>query len=105
MDLPEGTINDRFYLRFTDKTLGTDTVNLSRSDEAIVIVNQNVTVQSSSQLIKNITVYNLSGQKVDSYKKVNAQKYTLNHLNKTTAGLIVKITLDNDTIVTKKIIY
>jgi hypothetical protein len=105
MDLPKGTINERFYLRFTDKTLETDTYNLSESDEVNVIVNQNVTVQSSKQLIKNIIVYDLSGRKIDSYKKVNALKYTLSHLNKTTAGLIVKITLDNDIVVSKKIIY
>ena len=97
--------NDRFVLRYFDKTLGTDTFNLSKSDEVIVIVNQNVTVQSSNQLIKNIVVYDLLGRKIDGYKKVNAKKYTLSHLNKTTAGLIVKITLDNDTVVSKKIIY
>ncbi|SFE21592.1 GEVED domain-containing protein [Flavobacterium xueshanense] len=101
----KGTFNDRFYLRFTDKTLGTDTFNLSKSDGVIVVVNQNVTVQSSNQLIKNIVVYDLLGRKIDNYKKVNALKYTLSHLNKTTAGLIVKITLDNDTVVSKKIIY
>jgi hypothetical protein len=101
----KGDFDDRFALRFTDKTLGTNTFNLSKSDEVNVIVNQNVTVQSSTQLIKNIAVYDLSGRKIDSYKKVNALKYTLSHLNKTTAGLIVKITLDNDTVVSKKIIY
>jgi hypothetical protein len=100
-----GDFNDRFTLRFTDKTLGTDTFSLSKSDEVNVIVNQNVTVQSSNQLIKNIAVYDLLGRKIDSYKKVNALKYTLSHLNKTTAGLIVKITLENDTVVSKKIIY
>jgi hypothetical protein len=56
-------------------------------------------------VIKNIAVYDLLGRKIDSYKKVNALKYTLSHLNKTTAGLIVKITLENDTVVSKKIIY
>jgi hypothetical protein len=105
VELPAGTIEDRFALRFTDKTLGTNTSNLSKSDEVNVIVNQNVTVQSSNQLIKNIAVYDLSGRKIDSYKKVNALKYTLSHLNKTTAGLIVKITLEDDNIVSKKIIY
>lgn len=101
----KGTFNDRFYLRFIDKTLGTDTFNLSKSDGVIVVVNQNVTVQSSNQLIKNIAIYDLLGRKIDSYKKVNALKYTLSHLNKMTRGLIVKITLDDDTVVSKKIIY
>jgi hypothetical protein len=100
-----GDFNDRFVLRYTDKTLGTNTFNLSKSNGVIVVVNQNVTVQSSNQLIKNIAVYDLLGRKIDSYKKVNTLKYTLSHLNKTTAGLIVKITLDNDTVVSKKIIY
>jgi len=58
---------------------------------------QNVTVQSSDQLIKNIVVYDLLGRKIDSYKKVNALKHTFNHLNKTTIGLIV--------MVSKKIIF
>ncbi|MBG6110391.1 hypothetical protein IWX84_001259 [Flavobacterium sp. CG_9.10] len=103
--LAAGTFNDRFTLRFTDKTLGTDTFNLAKADEVNVIGNQNVTVQSSNQLIKNIVVYDLLGRKIDSYKKVNALKYSLSHLNKTTAGLIVKITLEDDTVVSKKIIY
>ena len=105
VELGKGTFNDRFYLRFTDKTLGTDAFNLSKSDELMVVVNQNVTVQSSNQQIKNIAVYDLLGRKIDSYKKVNALKYTLSRLNKTTTGLIVKVTLENDTIVSKKIIY
>ena len=105
IELPAGTLDDRFYLRFVDKKLGTDTFNLSKSDEAIVVVNQNVTIQSSNQLIKNIAVFDLAGRKIDSYKKVNALRYTLSHLNKTTTGLIVKITLENDTVISKKIIY
>lgn len=100
-----GDFNDRFVLRYTDKTLGTNTFSLSKSDEVIVIVNQNVTVQSSNQLIKNIAIYDLLGRKIDSYKKVNTLKYTLSLLNKTTAGLIVKITLENDSVVSKKIIF
>ncbi|TDD78786.1 LamG-like jellyroll fold domain-containing protein [Flavobacterium caseinilyticum] len=105
VELPAGTFNDRFALRFTNKTLGTNTFNLSKINEVNVIVNQNVTVQSFNQLIKNITVYDLLGRKIDSYKKVNALKYTLNNLNKMTAGLIVKITLEDNAEVSKKIIY
>ena len=101
----KGDFNERFVLRYTDKTLGTDAFSLPKTNEVIVIVNQNVTVQSSNQLIKSITVYDLLARKIDSYKKVNALKYTLNHLNKTTAGLIVKVTLEDDTVVSKKIIY
>ncbi|MFV5702707.1 GEVED domain-containing protein [Flavobacterium sp. XS2P12] len=105
-----GDFIDRFILRYTKKNLVIETFNLSTatfhlSNHVNIIVNQNVTVQSSNQLIKNIVVYDVLGRKIDSYKRVNTLQFTLNHLNKTTSGLIVKITLDDDTIVSKKIIY
>lgn len=104
-DSEEGDFNDRFILKFnsTAKTLGTETFELSNM--VTVIVKENVTVKSTSETIKTIEVFDLLGKKIDSYKKVNASHYTLNHLNKTTAGLIVKITLENDTVISKKIIY
>lgn len=104
-DSEEGDFNDRFILRFnsTAKTLGTETFELSNT--VTVIVKENVTVKSTSETIKTIEVFDLLGKKIDSYKKVNASQYTLSHLNKTTAGLIVKITLENDTVISKKIIY
>ena len=104
-DSEEGDFNDRFILRFnsTAKTLGTETFELSNT--VTVIVKENVTVKSTSETIKTIEVFDLLGKKIDSYKKVNASQYTLNHLNKTTAGLIVKITLENDAVISKKIIY
>lgn len=106
VELPEGTFNDRFVLHFssmTSKTLGTEDFNLKNSIK--VIVNNEVTVQSDTALIKTILVYDLLGRKIDSYKKVNASTQLLNQLNKTNSGLILKITLDNDEVISKKIIY
>lgn len=100
-----GDFDNRFVLRYTnkDKTLGTTSVETI--NDVLVTVNQKVTVQSPKELIKNIVVYDLLGRKIDSYEKVNALQFTLNHLNKTTVGLILKITLDDDRVISKKIIY
>ena len=100
-----GDFDNRFILRYTDssKTLGINSVETS--NDIMVIVNQKVTVQSPNELIKTIVVYDLLGRKIDSYQKVNAAQFTLNYLNKTTVGLILKITLDNGIVVSKKIIY
>jgi hypothetical protein len=105
VELTKGTFNDRFFLRFTaaDKTLGTDTFEIAHS--VIVIVNEKVTVKSSKEQIKSIDVFDLSGRKIGSYKKLNTAKFTLNHLNKNTMGLILKITLENDAMLSRKIIY
>ncbi|MFV8343025.1 GEVED domain-containing protein [Flavobacterium sp. XS2P39] len=104
-----GDFDDRFVLRYTDK-IQMNSVNLATatfelSNAVTVIVNQNVTVKSSGRSIKSIVVYDLSGRKIDQYKKVNAVQFTLHHLNKTTSGLIINITLEDDSIISKKIIY
>jgi hypothetical protein len=83
--------------------LGTDTFEIAHS--VIVIVNEKVTVKSSKEQIKSIDVFDLSGRKIGSYKKLNTAKFTLNHLNKNTMGLILKITLENDAMLSRKIIY
>ena len=100
-----GDFDKRFVLRYTnkDKTLGTNSVETT--NDVLVIVNQKVTVKSSNEQIKNIDVFDLAGRKIDSYKAINTAQFTLNHLNKNTVGLILKITLENDTVLSKKIIY
>ena len=98
-----GNFNNRFILRYTNKTLATDMFEINNTIN--VIVNENVTVKSSGQTIKSIEVFDILGRKIDAYKKVNVMQFTLNHLNKTSTGLIVKITLDDDTIVNRKIIF
>jgi hypothetical protein len=98
-----GNFNDRFVLRYTDKALGTNDFNLNNTVK--VFVNEKVMVHSSNQPIKNIDIFDLLGRKIDSYKNVGASQFNLNHLNKTMNVLIVKITLENDVVVTEKIIY
>ena len=100
-----GDFDKRFVLRYTnkDKTLGTNSVETT--NDVLVIVNQKVTVKSSNEQIKSIDVFDLAGRKIDSYKAINTAQFTLNHLNKNTVGLILKITLENDTVLSKKIIY
>jgi hypothetical protein len=103
-DTEEGDFNDRFILRYSsDKNSGTNTSENSYGVK--VIVNQKVTIQSFDELIKNVIVYDMSGRKIDSYKNVDSFNYSLNNLNKTTDGLILKILLENDAVVTKKIIF
>lgn len=101
----KGTFDSRFVIRYnnTSKALGTEDFDLSSTVN--VITKDKVTVQSTNQIIKNITVFDLLGRKIDTYLDVNSSEFTLNHLTKTTSALIVKITLDNEAVVSKKIIF
>jgi hypothetical protein len=99
-----GTFNTRFVLHYLPtSTLGTGTINFENSVQ--VITNEKATVYSSNQNIKNIVVFDLLGRKIDSYKNVGVKQFTMNNLNKTMSGLFVKITLENDVVVTKKIVF
>lgn len=98
-----GTFENRFVLRYTSGTLGTDNFTLTHSVK--VVTNEKVTVHAANQIIKEILVFDLLGRKIDSYKNVNAAQFTLNHLSKTMTTLILKITLENDVEVTEKIIF
>ena len=99
-----GTFNTRFVLHYLPtSTLGTGSLNIENSVQ--VITNEKATVYSSNQNIKNIVVFDVLGRKIDSYKNVGMKQFTMNNLNKTMSGLFVKITLENDVVVTKKIVF
>ncbi|HLF52297.1 GEVED domain-containing protein [Flavobacterium sp.] len=97
-----GNFNNRFVLRYTESTLGTDTFEVSNTVK--VTVHEKVTVHAN-QLIKEMLVFDLLGRKIDTYKNIDDTQFILNHLYKTNNVLILKITLENDEVVTEKIIY
>jgi hypothetical protein len=99
-----GTFNSRFVLHFLPtSTLGTGTINFENSVQAVT--NEKATVYSSNQNIKNIIVFDMLGRKIDSYKNVGEKQFTMNNLNKSMSAVFVKITLENDVVVTKKIVF
>ena len=101
-DTDTGNFDTRFTLRYTDNTLANHHVVLD--NDVKVVVNQKVSVRST-QSMKNIVVYDLLGRTIDSYSNINTTQLILNNLNKTESGLIIKITLDNNIVVTKKIVF
>ncbi|MGO4821444.1 MULTISPECIES: LamG-like jellyroll fold domain-containing protein [unclassified Flavobacterium] len=113
IELPTGVFNDRFFLCFKkekskmDKSDTLDTAEFKPTEDSNVLVtlNKNVTVLSPDNEIKEIMVYDLLGRMVDSYKQINASTCTLNQLSKTSSPLILKITLTDATVTTKKIVF
>ncbi|MGX7666982.1 GEVED domain-containing protein [Flavobacterium pedocola] len=99
-----GTFDNRFYLRYTQTTLGNEEVaNLAASVN--VFTDNTVKITSSIEPIKNIVVYDVLGRKIDEYKNVAANQMELFRLTSSNNALIIKITLENDMEISKKIIY
>ena len=99
-----GTFTSRFVLHYLPtSSLGTQTINFENSVQ--VIANEKATVYSFNQNIKNIVVFDILGRKIDNYYDVNLKQFTLRNLNKKLSAIVVKITLENDVEVTKKILF
>ncbi|MEN9488700.1 MAG: hypothetical protein RL494_965, partial [Bacteroidota bacterium] len=97
-----GVNENRFVLKFNNQTLSTTNFD---SNEVSIFTNNNINIKSSTQSIKDVTVYDILGKVLVDRKNIGKQEVSLNELKPTTNVLIVKVTLDNNTVVLKKVIY
>lgn len=99
----QGENLDRFELRFTNQLLSTDE-NIY-SDQVTIFTNNNLNVKSVGQSINKIMVYDILGKTLVDRKNINQQEVILSELKATTGMLIVKVKLENDIVITKKVTY
>ena len=75
------------------------------SDQVTIFVNDQINVKSTGQSIKEIMIYDILGKTLIDKKNINQQEIVLTELKPTTGVLISKVKLENDIVITKKIIY
>jgi hypothetical protein len=100
-----GTFNDRFVLRFKDKTLGTNDLSAQSNKVLVSVKNNQIKVNSLSEIIKKVTVYDLLGRQIYQKEKVGANELVLSNFTASNQILLVKTTLENGATVTKEVIY
>ncbi|WP_427875542.1 T9SS sorting signal type C domain-containing protein [Flavobacterium sp. MMS24-S5] len=100
-----GTFTDRFVLRYTNKTLGTDDIESLENSVLISVKNKTVSITCSKETIKDVTIFNVGGQLVYSKYKVNSSELQITNLHSSDQVLLVKVTLENGSIITKKVIF
>jgi GEVED domain-containing protein/fibronectin type III domain protein len=99
-----GTFNNRFVLRYTESNLSNeDTAALENT--VVVYTNEKLNVKSTLEPIKEVTVYDVLGRVLISNAKVNTNEFTASTLAPTDSTLIVKVTLENNVVITKKVVY
>ena len=68
--------------------------------------NKNITSKVNNlNFRKEIQVYSVLGSRVAEYRNINLSTFTINNLIATKSGLFLKIVLDNDGTVMKRIVY
>lgn len=98
-----GTFNDRFEIHYTAQSLGTNDLTASNSI-SIIKTGKCITVESTQILIASVQVFDLIGKQLYSKKQINQTTFNTSELTLGSQILIVKVTLENGEIVTKKLL-
>ncbi|MES2576695.1 MAG: T9SS sorting signal type C domain-containing protein [Bacteroidota bacterium] len=100
-----GTFNDRFVLRYIDKTLGTGDFEAADDKVVISVKNKQIKIDSSDETIDKVLIFDLIGKQL--YKKINVgnSEHVIPNLSSSEQALIVKIVLQNGQMVSKKVIF
>ncbi|RZJ73283.1 T9SS sorting signal type C domain-containing protein [Flavobacterium sp.] len=99
-----GTFNARFELHFQTSALGVGDHTPDANTVYIVKNDKHIEVSSGNYNMTNIAIYDLTGKLVYDKKDINATLFSTKDMNIAAQVLIVKVTLDNDAVITKKVI-
>ncbi len=100
-----GTFNDRFVLRYTSKTLGANDAEILDNQVLVSIKNKLIKVNSKGASIDKVSVYDLVGRQLFNKDKVNSTLVTISNLSSAQQTFVLKISLQNGNVITKKIIF
>ena len=100
-----GTFNDRFVLRYTDKTLGRNDFDLNDKNVIISKDRTELKIKSAFENIKRVTAFDLLGRKVFDKVAIDTNEFQTSNIALNKQTVLVKVTLADGKIVTKKVIY
>ena len=100
-----GTFDNRFVLRYTDKTLGNTDFEGVNSSVVISKDKNELKIKSEIETIKRITVYDLLGKKVFEKEAVNSTEFGSSSTGLSKQVGIVKVTLANGQVISKKVVF
>ena len=100
-----GTFDDRFVLRYTNKTLGTE--KFQKTENVILVSNANkqLNISSSVEMIDKVQIYDLSGRSLYQKMNVGANEFSIQNLVSSRQALIIKVVLHGGQTISTKTIY
>jgi len=101
----KGTFDDRFVLRYTDKTLGTGDFDTTNTQVLVSVKNKQIKINSSVESIDKVLIFDILGKQIFSKINVGTTELVIPNLGSSEQVLIVKTLLQNGQTVTTKLIY
>lgn len=100
-----GTFKDRFTLRYTNKTLGTDDFENVDGGLLVSVKDKVIRLTSTKENIKEVNLFDISGRLIYQKGKVGTTELSISNLQSSDQILLVKVVLENGYTTTKKIIF
>jgi len=100
---PAGTDNSRFTVKY-QKTLKVGENDFNENSVSVYKNNGTIYVNSGEVTISNIKVFDIQGRLVAEQKNVKSTVASINNLKSTNQVLIVKVSGENNKVVTKKVL-
>ena len=100
-----GVYNSRFKIHYVNPLLDNNDFTINSNSLFVNANNNEIEVNSTSQKIKNIEVYDVLGRLIFDKKITNENKFVITSIRKQNQALIIKTELENNQIVTKKLIF
>lgn len=97
-------ITNRFVVKFITNLLDNESIEFSNSISVFSKDNQQIIINSLLGKMSEVTVFDILGREIVTKKNLNTNGISLNNLTLSNQTLIVKIKLENGSIVTRKII-
>ncbi|MEW5676041.1 fibronectin type III domain-containing protein [Flavobacterium enshiense] len=96
-----GKFDERFVLRYTNNTLGTDEVD--EIENSVIISNENgLQVSSEARKIQSVTIYEITGKKIANSQNINSNTAILDNVIMADSVKIFQIVLEGDITIYKK---
>lgn len=100
-----GVFNNRFVLRYTNKTLAVDDFEAVNNAVSIGIKNEIITINSIVENIDKIFIYDMFGKQLSNNENIRDTQLIIQNLPSTQQILLVKVFLENGKSITKKALF
>lgn len=104
-DTAVGTFDDRFVLRYTNTTLGAPDFEGISSQVVAFGSDGIISIRSAVESIASVTVFDILGRTLLTKNGLSANTVSFVNPSKSTEALLLKITLQNGQVVTRKIVF
>jgi hypothetical protein len=100
-----GTFNERFVLRYVNKSLGTNDFDTKENLVLVSNKNKQIRIHSPKETIDKVLVYDIAGKQIYQKTNVNGNELSIANLAASHQVLVVKTVLQNGQVVSNKVIY